>query len=193
MALGAWASSARLDKLKLIPQTAGVCSCGACFSLPAERSPAYHRSMIRWVLSTIFISVAVVLAQSSDLPEGKGKDVLERMCSNCHGLEQVTAQRYSKRYWGSVVDDMVSRGAEGSDEDVNLVIAYLTRNFGKPININTATAKELETDLSFTAAEAQSVMQYRTDKGAIKSFDELAKVPGLRSQILDEQKKNIVY
>jgi len=88
---------------------------------------------------------------------------------------------------------MVSRGAEGSDEDVNLAIAYLARNFGKPVNINTATAKEIETDLSFTAAEAQSVVQYRIDKGAIKSFEDLAKVPGLRAAVLDEQKKNIVY
>ena len=98
--------------------------------------------MIRWVLLTIFTSgaVALALSQSNDLPEGKGKEVLERMCINCHGLEQVTAQRYSKKYWGSVVDDMVSRGAEGSDDDVNLAIAYLARNFGKPVNINTATA-----------------------------------------------------
>jgi competence ComEA-like helix-hairpin-helix protein len=151
--------------------------------------------MIRWVLFTIFTSGAVVLAlaQSNDLPEGKGKDVLERMCTNCHGLEQVTANRYSKKYWGSVVDDMVSRGAEGSDEDVNLVIAYLARNFGKPVNINSATAKEIEADLSFTAAEAQSVVQYRADKGAIKSFEELEKVPGVRAEVLAEQKKNIVY
>lgn len=155
----------------------------------------YTRSMIRWVLLTIFTSgaVALALSQSNDLPEGKGKDVIERMCINCHGIEQVTAQRYSKKYWGSVVDDMVSRGAEGSDEDVNLAIAYLARNFGKPVNINTATAKDIETDLSFTAAEAQSVVQYRTDKGAIKSFEELAKVPGLRAEVLAEQKKNIVY
>jgi len=155
----------------------------------------YTRSMIRWVLLTIFTSgaVALALSQSNDLPEGKGKDVIERMCINCHGIEQVIAQRYSKKYWGSVVDDMVSRGAEGSDEDVNLAIAYLARNFGKPVNINTATAKDIETDLSFSAAEAQSVVQYRTDKGAIKSFEELAKVPGLRADVLAEQKKNIVY
>jgi DNA uptake protein ComE-like DNA-binding protein len=37
------------------------------------------------------------------------------------------------------------------------------------------------------------VVQYRTDKGAIKSFEELAKVPGLRAEVLAEQKKNIVY
>ncbi len=152
---------------------------------------------MRWVLSTIsfLCAAAVVLtaAQGDDLPAGKGKEVLERMCTNCHGLDQVTANRYAKKFWGSVVDDMVSKGAEGSDEDVNVVISYLSRNFGKPVNINTATAKEIETGLSFTPAESELVVKYRTDKGAFKSFEDLQKVPGLRADLLDEQKKNIVF
>ena len=152
---------------------------------------------MRWLLFVVstfsFAAVILSAADGDDLPAGEGKDVLLTMCTNCHGLAQVTSVKYSKKFWAAVVDDMVTRGAEGSDEDVNLAIAYLARNFGKPVNINTAAAKEIETDLSFTAAEAQSVVQYRTDKGAIKSFEELAKVPGLRAEVLDEQKKNIVY
>jgi competence ComEA-like helix-hairpin-helix protein len=152
--------------------------------------------MMRWVLFAISIpavaTVALTAAQDN-LPDGKGKEVLERMCTNCHGLDQVTANRYAKKFWGSVVDDMVSKGAEGSDDDVNLVISYLSRNFGKPVNINTATAKEIETGLSFTPAESELVVKYRTDKGMFKSFEELQKVSGLRADILDEQKKNIVF
>jgi competence ComEA-like helix-hairpin-helix protein len=151
--------------------------------------------MKRWVLFAILVSCAVVFAaaKGAALPEGKGKDLLQRMCTNCHGLEQVTALRYSKKYWGSVVDDMVSRGAEGSDEDINTVISYLARNFGKPVNINTATAKEIETDLSFPAAQAELVVKYRSDRGAFKSLDDLAKVPGLDAALVAEQKKNIVF
>jgi len=151
--------------------------------------------MIRWVLLVISISFAAVLiaAQDDNLPEGKGKEALGRMCTNCHGLDQVTSQRYSKKYWGSVVDDMVSRGAEGSDEDINAIISYLSRNFGKSVNINTATAKEIETDLSFPTAQADLVVKYRADKGAFKSFEELQKVPGLDAGLLEEQKKNITF
>jgi len=153
--------------------------------------------MLRWVLFSItaacLAAVVFAAAQDDDLPAGKGKDVLQRMCSTCHGLDQVTAARYSKKFWGSVVDDMVSRGAEGSEQDVNLLIGYLSRNFGKPVNINTATAKEIETDLWFTPAETELVVKYRTDKGSFKSYEELQKVPGLRADLLDEQKKNIVF
>ena len=152
---------------------------------------------MRWVPFAISLSfaAAVVLtaAQGEDLPPGKGKEVLERMCTNCHGLDQVTANRYAKKFWGSVVDDMVSKGAEGSDEDINAVIGYLSRNFGKPVNINTSSAKDIETGLAFTPAESDLVVKYRTDKGAFKSFEELQKVPGLRADLLDEQKKNIVF
>jgi len=153
--------------------------------------------MMRWVpllISAVSVAVVVVAAaQDEKLPEGKGKDVLERMCTNCHGLDQVTSNRYPKKLWGNVVDDMVSKGAEGSEEEVNLVISYLSRNYGKPVNINTATAKEIETNLSFTPAASEAVVRYRTDKGALKTFEELQKVPGLSATLLDEQKKNIVF
>jgi len=151
--------------------------------------------MMRWVLFAISIPAlaTTVLAAQDNLPDGKGKEVLERMCTNCHGLDQVTANRYAKKFWGSVVDDMVSKGAEGSDDDINAVISYLSRNFGKPVNINTASAKEIETGLSFTQAESELVVKYRTEKGTFKSYEDLQKVPGVRAAILDEQKKNIVF
>ena len=104
-----------------------------------------------------------------------------------------SAGKNPKKQWTYVVDDMVSRGAEGSEEDVNTLIAYLARNFGKPVNINTAPAKEIEDGLSFTPAQSEAVVRYRTDKGPIKTFEDLLKVPGLDANLLDEQKKNILF
>ena len=153
--------------------------------------------MKRWasfaISSSFAAAVVLAAAQDVNLPAGKGKEVVQRMCTNCHGLDQVVATHYAKKYWGSLVDDMVSKGAEGSEDDVNTVINYLSSNFGKPVNINSATAKELETGLAFTPAESETVVKYRTDKGAFKSLEDLQKVPGLRAAILDEQKKNIVF
>jgi len=151
--------------------------------------------MIRWVFWAIPLSLSIVLlaAQDDNLPEGKGKEALQHVCTNCHGLDQVTSQRYSKSYWETVVDDMVSRGATASDTDLSAIVSYLARNFGKPVNINTATAKEIESGLSFTPAASEAVVKYRADKGAFKSFEDLQKVPGLDRDLLDEQKKNIVF
>jgi competence protein ComEA len=153
-------------------------------------------SIVRWLLfpiTTFGLAVILSATNGDDLPEGKGKAVFVTMCSNCHGLEQVTAVKNSKKLWTYVVDDMVSRGAEGSDEDVNSVISYLSRNFGKPLNINTSTAKEIVDGLSFTTAQAELLVRYRTDKGPFKTYDDLLKVPGLDAELLEEQKKNILF
>jgi competence ComEA-like helix-hairpin-helix protein len=148
-----------------------------------------------FVIATFGLAALILSAAhpGDDLPEGKGKDVFVRMCSNCHGLEQVTSTRSSKKQWTYVVDDMVSRGAEGTDEEVNSVIGYLSRNFGKPLNINTATAKEIETVLSFPPEQSELLVRYRTEKGAFKTYEDLLKVPGLDAGLLDEQKKNILF
>ena len=146
------------------------------------------------LISTLSLGAVILSgANGDDLPEGKGKDVFVKMCSNCHELDRVTSTRYPRKQWAYVVDDMVSRGAEGSDEDVNSVISYLSRNFGKPVNVNTATAKEIEAGLSFTPAQSEQLVRYRTEKGAFKTYGDLLKVPGLDADLLEEQKKNILF
>jgi competence ComEA-like helix-hairpin-helix protein len=162
-----------------------------------RRPPVLWQSkgMVRWVSLVFLASSAVTLlaAQDAAMPEGKGKDTLQHVCTNCHGLDQVTSLRYSKKYWGSVVDDMVSRGAEASDDDLNLIVSYLARNFGKPVNINSATEKEIQDGLSFPAAQAEAIVKYRTGNGPFQSFEDLQKVPGLSPDLLAEEKKNIAF
>ncbi len=148
--------------------------------------------MMRWILLAIF-TVSILSAQDDELPAGKGKEVLQRMCTVCHGLQQVTELRQAKKLWANLVDDMVSRGATGTDDEINILVSYLSSNFGQPIDVNSGTAKDLIDGLSFTAAEAAAVVKYRTDNGKFKSIEDLAKVPGIRPEVLDEQKKNIRF
>ena len=151
---------------------------------------------MRWVVLLCSLGVLTVLLRATvpdDLPEGKGQDVVLRMCTSCHGTEVLTANRYSMSRWTSVVDQMVSMGAAGSDEEASLVVSYLTRFFGRPVNINTSTAKQIEDGLSFTAAESELLVKYRTDKGPFKTYEDLQKVPGLNADMLDEQKNNIQF
>jgi competence protein ComEA len=144
---------------------------------------------------SIFCVAAVLLnaADPDELPPGKGKETFLRMCGNCHGLEQATNSKYPKKRWASVVEDMISRGADGTDEEVSTVVSYLSRHFGKTLNINTSTAKEIEAGLSFTAAAAELLVQYRSEKGPVKTYEDLLSVPGLDAKLLEEQKKNILF
>ena len=88
---------------------------------------------------------------------------------------------------------MVSRGAEGTEEEAAEVVGYLTRNFGQLVKINQATAKEIQSGLSFTAAESELLVRHRTEHGAFKALEDLIKVQGLNGKRLDEQKKNIEF
>ena len=128
-----------------------------------------------------------------ELPAGEERETFVKMCANCHAVARVVKVKFSKKFWTTVVDDMVSRGAEGTEEETNAVISYLSRHFGKPVNINSATTKELQDGLSFRAAEAESLVQYRTATGPVKSYEDLLKIPGLNAKLLDEQKKNIQF
>ena len=141
----------------------------------------------------LFAIFALTLTAQDNLPEAKEKETFVKMCSNCHAIERVVKVKFSKNFWASTVDDMVSRGAEGTEEEVEAVINYLSRYFGKPVNINTATAKQIQEGLSFKPAEADAIIKNRTDNGPIKTFEDLTKLPGLNAKLLNEQKNNIQF
>jgi competence ComEA-like helix-hairpin-helix protein len=148
---------------------------------------------MRWALLAASLIPILLAADGDDLPPGPGRDVFVKVCGDCHTIEQVTAHHYPKKFWTGVVDDMVSRGAQGSDDEIEAVIGYLARNFGKPVNVNTAAAREIETALSLSAAQSEALVQYRSDKGPFKTMGDLTKVPGLNKELLEEQRKNILF
>jgi len=80
---------------------------------------------------------AVVLGQDEpkkerkDLPDGPAKELFIKVCEKCHGSENVVRSRNTRDKWESIVEDMASRGAEGTDEEFERILDYLVANFGK--------------------------------------------------------------
>ena len=70
-------------------------------------------------------------ASAQDLPAGPGKEVLEKVCTQCHGLDVITTLKHTKAEWKSVVDTMVSYGATAKDDEFDAIVNYLAKNFGK--------------------------------------------------------------
>lgn len=128
------------------------------------------------VLLPLFFSLPV---QPQELPEAKGKDLYEKICGACHGTDVVFKTRTTKEKWKDTVDEMASRGAEGTDEQLDTIIDYLAKCFGPRVNVNKATAKELETQFEITTKEAEAIVQYHQDKGDLKELADLKNVPGL--------------
>ncbi len=145
---------------------------------------------------TALLFVIVIAAQAQDLPEGKGKELVQDRCSACHDLDLLYAEHDSKQQWAQIVNNMVSRGATGTSEELATIIDYLAANFGEEapkINVNTAGAEDLQSRLMLTAHEADALVQYRKDHGRIKDWAALSKIPGLDSKKLESQKDRIVF
>ena len=150
-------------------------------------------SLLRIALVSILFAVAAL----ADLPDGAGKTELIKVCGKCHSVEQATSLHQSQAAWQDEIAKMVGMGAEGTDEELNSILFYLSRNFGpekpKPINVNTASAVELESSLGFTKTEAAALVDYRTHNEGLKSLDDLKKVPGLDAKKIDAGKERIAF
>jgi competence protein ComEA len=131
--------------------------------------------------------------EKSAAPEdAKAKATLEKMCVGCHELDVVTATRRTQAGWQQNVEDMVSRGAEGSGQDGAAVVAYLTKFYGK-VNVNTASQQQLQAVLELTDKEAQAIVAYRDRNGKIKDFDQLVSVPGVNAEKLKGNRSLIAF
>lgn len=88
-----------------------------------------------WILGILLFSLAgtALPADAQDgLPEGEAKDLMVKMCVGCHALSTVTDARITKDLWPSTVEDMIAKGAKGSDAEVRAVTQYLQTHFSAP-------------------------------------------------------------
>lgn len=82
------------------------------------------------MLGAAFASSA--LAQTEKLPDAPGKAATEKVCGGCHGAEVVIGRQETRSTWAAIVDDMVQRGATGTDQELAQVVDYLATKFAKP-------------------------------------------------------------
>jgi competence protein ComEA len=139
------------------------------------------------------MNFVLMLALTQALPDGAGKTVTERMCKGCHGLDNVVRSRFTEDKWSEVVDDMVSRGAKGTDDEIDQVIKYLSAHFGPKVNVNKAGASDLKESLGISVADADAIVQYRTEKGTFKSIQDLMKVPGIDAKKIEGFKDRVEF
>jgi competence protein ComEA len=148
-------------------------------------------------MKTLLITVVPLciapFALAQELPDGKGKDKVEMVCGACHGLEGVMSMNNAKSAWQDLIEDMRGRGADGSEEDFKTIATYLSKYFGPVVQVNKAAAKDLQDQLELTGDEAAAIVKYREANGGIKSWDDLAKVPGLDAKKLEPLKKRLKF
>ena len=88
--------------------------------------------MRNFSLAAVFAATSLAtLASAQALPAGDGKDVTEKACTACHGIEPIVAIKDDRQGWSDTVDDMVAKGAEISDADKKKIVDYLAKAFPK--------------------------------------------------------------
>jgi cytochrome c5 len=68
--------------------------------------------------------------QPGGLPEGKGRDLTQKDCTTCHATSVFTKQHHVREQWRSILDNMVDKGLDAPDSDLDIIADYLTANYG---------------------------------------------------------------
>ena len=64
-----------------------------------------------------------------DLPAGQGRDVMVRVCSQCHSPEIAAHQNLDAQGWKDLVNQMANNGANATDAEFDTITKYLTATF----------------------------------------------------------------
>ena len=136
-----------------------------------------------------------LLAAQNVLPDAPGRDITVRLCANCHAAETVASVRHTPEGWRDVIAKMVAAGAEGTEQELETVFQYLSTQFPveaqKALNLNTATAIELESVAGLLRKEAAALIAHREKNGPCKKLEDLNKIAGLDYKKIEARKERL--
>jgi competence protein ComEA len=143
------------------------------------------------------VLLPLALFGQQQLPEGPGRAATEKLCKQCHELARSIAPRLDRDGWNETMTKMTAFGMKATDKDYALVLNYLAANFpadqAPKVNVNKATAIELEAGLSLRRSQSAAILDYRAKHGDFKSLDDLKKVPLIDAEKLEAKKDRIVF
>ena len=152
----------------------------------------------RWTVGVVLM----LPATGQELPAGEGRNMVERVCSPCHGVALVTQRKLDPDGWQRLVDNMVVRGAKGTEDELKIVVHYLSVTFPLPdsekmnpdkINVNKASAIRITNTLKLFPEEAEAIVDYREKNGDFKQWQDLMKVPGVDPKKIESRKDHITF
>jgi len=148
------------------------------------------------VAAVLFLALAFAADDDADrLPPGPGKAAVVKVCGDCHGYDDIRKLRLSKDDWNDKLSEMVINGAKASDQELAAILDYLAQTFGpdSKIWVNTAPFAELKSVLKLTNEETDALIAFRSKNGPFKTWDEVAKAPGVDAKKIEAGKDKIAF
>jgi competence protein ComEA len=134
---------------------------------------------------------------STELPPGAGRDTVMKVCSKCHSPNILVANPRNRQGWEDTITKMSGLGAMATDDEFTEILEYLAKNVNPEVsakvNVNKATAAELQSGLDLAPKDAEAVVAYRTKNGDFKTIDDLKKVPEIDAKKLDDKKDKLDF
>jgi DNA uptake protein ComE-like DNA-binding protein len=129
---------------------------------------------------------AIAAVQPDTRPEPPA--AFTKVCVRCHASDKVVEGRRYPAQWEQVLEQMVARGATGTDEELDIVFDYLVTQYGR-VEINKAPADEIAQVLHLEPAAAEAIVKQRP----FADFDALTAVPGVPVEALAKRRDAIVF
>ena len=134
---------------------------------------------------------------AAQLPDGPGRQETVRLCSQCHAADVAMSVRQDRGGWAGTLRKMSALGAKGTDAEFGAVLGYLAAHFPAQelprVNVNTATAIELESGLTLRRSQAAAIIAYRAQHGRFTSLEDLKKVPNVDPAMIDAKKDRVTF
>jgi len=67
----------------------------------------------------------------AEMPANEARALAQRACTGCHSLDVLTSASMKEAQWREVIQNMVARGAQVKESDVNGLAGYFAKSFGK--------------------------------------------------------------
>ena len=134
------------------------------------------------------------LTKASDLDKDpEDAKAVVAVCTACHSSAQfLTAARPYLR-WEQTMQDMLDRGAKGTDEQLDHVLSYLVKNI-TIVNVNSSPPDQLGMTLQIPSEVADDIVAKRTAH-PFTNVDELKAVKGINPEVVQKlaAKKQIEF
>jgi competence protein ComEA len=149
---------------------------------------------MRYAVSLAICFLLAGMVRADDvLPNGPGKELVEKRCGSCHSPQIVAGEDETRDQWNDTLNQMMGMGAPLTEDEFNQILDYLANSFPPKVRINRATAERIADGLDLTDKQAQAIVQYRQQHGNFKSFEDLLRVPGLDAKVMADKKKFIAF
>lgn len=149
------------------------------------------------IFSITAFAVLTACAGWAQLAEGPGREETAKRCVGCHEVERSVSLRQDRAAWDATITKMIAFGMKLTPEERTAILDYLSSKYPAgelaPVNVNKASAIEMESRLNLKRSQAAAVIAWRKENGNFKSIEDLKKVPNIDADKIESRKDRIVF